>query len=97
MLDTKHLDDLVNRFCDALPSAVKEFKDDVEENFKSAVKGAFEKMDLVSREEFDAQVKVLERTREKLDALEKELKASAASTKSTTAKASKAKKPKSKE
>ena len=31
--------------------------------------GAFDKMDLVTREEFDAQVKVLERTRAKLEQL----------------------------
>ena len=97
MLDSKHLDDLVDRFCSALPPAVKDFKNDIEENFKSAVKGAFAKMDLVSREEFDAQVKVLERTREKLEALEKQFKASSAKPKATAAaaKSSKAKKPKS--
>ena len=30
-------------------------------------------MDLVTREEFDVQIKVLARTREKIDALEKQL------------------------
>ena len=78
MIDTKKLDELVEKFCNALPPAVKNFKEGVEENFKAAVKSAFEKLDLVSRDEFDAQVKVLERTREKVDALEKELKASKA-------------------
>jgi hypothetical protein len=44
---------------------------DVERNVKAMMKGAFERMDLVSREEFDVQAKVLARTREKLAELER--------------------------
>ncbi len=48
-------------------------KTDLEQNFKAVLQSAFEKMELVSREEFDVQRKVLGRTREKLERLEREL------------------------
>ena len=47
--------------------------EDLERNFKSLLQTGLEKMDLVTREEFDVQVAVLERTREKLEALEARL------------------------
>lgn len=40
---------------------------------KTMVQSALQKMDVVSREEFDAQTAVLQRTRAKLEALEKEI------------------------
>jgi ubiquinone biosynthesis accessory factor UbiK len=43
---------------------------DIEKNVRALMGAAFTKMDLVTREEFDAQVELLRRTREKLDALE---------------------------
>jgi BMFP domain-containing protein YqiC len=46
---------------------------DVEKNINALLKGAFTKMELVSREEFDVQAEVLRNTREKLEALEKKL------------------------
>jgi BMFP domain-containing protein YqiC len=56
---------------------------DVERNVKALMSGAFARMDLVTREEFDVQAKVLARTREKLADLERrvaELEAAAART-----------------
>jgi hypothetical protein len=44
---------------------------DVERNVKAMMSGAFARMDLVTREEFDVQAKVLARTREKLADLER--------------------------
>ena len=46
---------------------------DVEKNVNALIKGAFTKMELVSREEFDVQTEVLRNTREKLEILEKKL------------------------
>ncbi len=43
---------------------------DAERNLKALVAHALSRMDLVTREEFDAQARVLARTVEKLDALE---------------------------
>lgn len=42
----------------------------VRDNFRAAASNAFEKMDLVSSEEFEVQKRVLLRTREKLEQLE---------------------------
>jgi BMFP domain-containing protein YqiC len=41
-----------------------------ETQFKALLQGAFSKLDLVSREEFDTQMAVLARTRARLEALE---------------------------
>jgi hypothetical protein len=46
---------------------------DAEKNLQALLKSVFAKMELVSREEFDVQAAVLRSTRDKLDALEKQL------------------------
>ena len=43
---------------------------DLEKNINALLKGAFTKMELISREEFDIQTEVLRNTREKLEKLE---------------------------
>lgn len=48
-------------------------KDDAQRNVKAAVQAAFSKLDIVSRDEFEAQVAVLKRSREKIDQLESQL------------------------
>lgn len=47
---------------------------DIETNLKAILQASFEKLDLVSREEFDIQQKVLLQTRMKLDELEQIIK-----------------------
>lgn len=44
---------------------------DFETNFKALLSTTFDKMDLISREEFEIQQRVLADTRKKLDELEK--------------------------
>lgn len=46
---------------------------DVEKNIKALMMSGFNKLDLVTREEFDIQTQVLARTREQLAAVEKRL------------------------
>lgn len=46
---------------------------DVEKNFRALMSSTLARLDLVTREEFDVQAKVLARTREKLAALEARL------------------------
>ena len=43
---------------------------DLEKNLRALLSATFTRLDLVTREEFDVQMQVLQRTREKLDALE---------------------------
>ena len=47
--------------------------DDIEASINALIKDKCTKLGLVSREEFDVQTEVLSKTREKLEALEKEL------------------------
>jgi len=67
MLDSKILDDLSARVAAAFAASPVR---DAEKNLKTMLTGALAKLDLVTREEFDIQARVLLRTREKLEALE---------------------------
>jgi BMFP domain-containing protein YqiC len=71
MIDSKHLDDLARRLADTLPSGIREMQQDVEKSLRGILQASLSKLDLVTREEFDVQSRVLARTREKLDKLEK--------------------------
>lgn len=74
MFDKKRLDQLVHDLLDAVPENLKKASYGLEKNFREILQSTFSKLDLVTREEFDAQVKALERVREKLNQMEKELK-----------------------
>jgi BMFP domain-containing protein YqiC len=71
MLDSKLFDDLARRLSEALPSGARELQQDVEKNLRTVLQASLSKLDLVTREEFDVQARVLARTREKLEKLEK--------------------------
>lgn len=73
MLDPKIFDEMTKKFNDSLPPALKNMQSELEKNLKSAIISTFHKMDLVTREEFDVQVKVLERTRAKVEKLQKQI------------------------
>ena len=47
--------------------------DQLDRNAKTLLKGVLTRLDVVSREEFDAQTAVLRRTRERLEQLERDL------------------------
>lgn len=48
-------------------------REDIEQNMKALVGSALAKFELVTRDEFDAQVAVLKHTRERLEVLEKKV------------------------
>ncbi|MEN8260160.1 MAG: accessory factor UbiK family protein [Pseudomonadota bacterium] len=73
MFDPKSLDDIAKRLSDSMPAGLQSLRDDMEKNFRAILQSAFNKMDLVTREEFDVQSSVLARTREKLESLEKQV------------------------
>ena len=70
MLDPKTFDDMARRLSENLPSGMKEFQAEMEKNMRATLQGMFNRLELVTREEFDAQAKVLARTRAQLEALE---------------------------
>jgi len=67
------IDELAGKLADAIPGDLSVLGDDIRNNFRGLLTTGLDKMDLVTREEFEIQRKVLERTREKLDRLEQEL------------------------
>jgi len=73
MLDPKLFDDIAQRLTGAMPSAAREIQTDLEKNLRAATQSVFAKLDLVTREEFDVQTKVLARSRAKLEQLEKQV------------------------
>ena len=69
------IEQLSKRISDLIPGNVKHMQEDIETNVRSLLQSTLSKMNLVSREEFDVQSAVLQRTREKLEQLEKEVEA----------------------
>jgi len=68
-----NLDELARQLAASVPRGLKTVGEDLERNFKSLLQSGMERMDLVTREEFDLHLAVLARTREKLEALEARL------------------------
>jgi hypothetical protein len=73
MIDLKAIDDLARRLSELVPPGLKDARADLEQNMKATLQAGLARLDLVTREEFDAQRAVLLRTREKIDALERSL------------------------
>ena len=73
MIDNRTLDDLANRLSSALPDSIKTMQKDIEQNMRAILEATFQKMNLVSREEFDVQTALLDKTRQKLKQLEQQV------------------------
>jgi BMFP domain-containing protein YqiC len=73
-INSSGLDDLARRLADSVPESVRAFGRDLEGNFKAVLQAQLSKLDLVSRQEFDVQAAILERTQAKLTAMEARLK-----------------------
>lgn len=72
-MDGRFIDELSRRLADALPTGVRAMRDDLEKNFRAVLQANLRKMDLVTREEFEAQGAVLARTRTRLEELEQQV------------------------
>jgi BMFP domain-containing protein YqiC len=70
MLDPRILEEIGQRLGSIIAASPAA---DIERNARALLASVFAKLDLVSREEFDIQTQVLQRTREKLKALEERL------------------------
>jgi BMFP domain-containing protein YqiC len=69
MIDLSQIDDLARRLSGLVPPALREGREEMQDNFKAALQAGLNKLDLVTREEFDVQRAVLARTRSQLDEL----------------------------
>jgi len=71
--DLKTLDEITRKLAEALPREWKNAGQDLEGRFRQVLEAQFAKLNLVTREEFEIQKRVLERSREKLEQLEARL------------------------
>ena len=85
MIDLAQLDELARRLSSLVPPGLREGREELQQNFKSVLQAGLGKLDLVTREEFEVQRAVLARTREKLEALERDLAALGGETPATPA------------
>jgi len=70
-MDPEFLDDLSRKLADSVPSDLKNLGADIEKNMRAVLQNTLARMQIVNRDEFDVQQAVLQRTREKLEHLEK--------------------------
>jgi BMFP domain-containing protein YqiC len=73
MINLKSVDELARRLSELLPPGLADARDDLQKNFRAALQAGLGKLDLVTREEFDVQRAVLQRSREKIEKLEAQL------------------------
>lgn len=73
MLDTDKLEELAKKLYASLPSGIQNLEQEVQQKFKEILKTALSNLDIITREEFDVQTKVLARTREKVEELQAQL------------------------
>ena len=66
-MDSKVIDEISRRVDEVIANTPAE---DIQKNLRALMSGWFSRLDLVTREEFDVQQAVLQRTREKLSAME---------------------------
>lgn len=77
MIEPRQIEQLAQewaqRLTQFLPPGLKGFRQELETNFRAMLQSGLEKLDLVSREQFETQRELLARSRAKLDAMEKRL------------------------
>ena len=71
MINIGAIDELAQRLATLVPPGFDAAKDDLAKTFRATLQANLERLNLVTREEFDVQRLVLLRTREKLETLEK--------------------------
>jgi BMFP domain-containing protein YqiC len=74
MLDPKFFDNLAKQLSSLIPSNIHLLREEFEKNNRSTLQTIFSKLDLVSREEFDVQARLLEKARERISGLEEKIK-----------------------
>lgn len=76
-IDTEGLDktvsEIVRKISAAVPEDLKTAKEGLEKNARATVEGAFQRLDLVTREEFDVQVILLSKSQQRVKELEQRI------------------------
>ena len=73
MIDNQTINQLSDKINELLPTGLQQAKADFDARLKALLQQQLANYEMVSREEFDIQARVLARTREKLEALEARL------------------------
>lgn len=70
MIDIHSIDALADRVGRLFPANPAQAREDVRANIRDVLMHGLQRLELVTREEFDVQTQVLERTRQRLETLE---------------------------
>ncbi len=69
-MDNLRIEDIARALFERLPETARTMRRDIESNFRAVLQSSLGRLDLTTRDEFDVQTKVLERTRARLEQLE---------------------------
>ena len=72
-IDFKNIEDISKRIKDIMPNSLKTSKEEVQKTLKSGADVFLQKLDLVTREEYEIQLELLNKCYEKIDELEKKI------------------------
>ncbi|WP_261816268.1 ubiquinone biosynthesis accessory factor UbiK [Vibrio gallicus] len=73
MFDPKKLEQVAKQIHESMPQPVKNLGADVDQKVRQVIQAQLNKLDVISREEFEVQTQVLLRTRQKLNEMEKKM------------------------
>ena len=74
-MDRSQIEQTIRQLLQDLPASLQAVRGDLEAHFQRALQSGARRLDLVSREEFDAQTRVLERSRALITELEARVRA----------------------
>ena len=70
VMNNESVENIARKLAEGVPEGLRSVREDLEKNFRSVLRASLNKLDLVTREEFEVQEAVLAKTRAKLEALE---------------------------
>ncbi len=73
IINKESLEAFIQQAVKMIPDDLVRFQKEIENNLRTTLSASLSKMELVTREEFDIQTALLQRTRAKLDSLQKKL------------------------
>ncbi len=74
-MQSEQIDQLAQKIESLLPPGIRQLKQDFDQQLRTLLQQQLSKMNFVSREEFEIQRKVLAKSRQKLEQLEKRIQA----------------------
>jgi len=70
-MEQNRFEDLARKLFESIPPSLRAAQKDLEANFRSVLRTGLSRLDMVTRDEFDAQSRVLARSRELIETLER--------------------------